>query len=294
MKLIVTADWHLRYDLPRCRIDNNWIEFQQKIIQQIYDIAENKNANVGIVGDLFHRSQEPSIMQNIFLTSISEKVKTYIEPGNHDLLYHKTENLDKSLIGNIMEMTRFSNIIRPLTDIANVKKFDEEKVRYKKSNIGATHQLTFPSNVKKIKQAKDKIKHPKDIIQQFPQEIEYILLGDYHSCFIEKIENKLVINPGCTTIQNVDLLNYQPVVVFLDTEKNVYEKINLITGKENLISDSYVKEENERDKRVDAFVEKINSSSQFSLDFEKNVYENINNINNTKVETIVKEIMEQK
>ena len=38
MKLIVTADWHLRATRPRCRTDENWIETQRNALVQIKKI----------------------------------------------------------------------------------------------------------------------------------------------------------------------------------------------------------------------------------------------------------------
>ena len=39
MNVIITADWHLRKDKPRCRLDEDWFGTQKKVIQFIFDKA---------------------------------------------------------------------------------------------------------------------------------------------------------------------------------------------------------------------------------------------------------------
>ena len=35
MRMIITADWHIRNTRPRCRVDEDWIKTQQKTLNQI-------------------------------------------------------------------------------------------------------------------------------------------------------------------------------------------------------------------------------------------------------------------
>ena len=63
MKLIITADWHIRATRPRCRIDNDWLETQRKALRQVLEISDKKGAPIMVVGDLFHSNSELFFLQ---------------------------------------------------------------------------------------------------------------------------------------------------------------------------------------------------------------------------------------
>ena len=101
-KGIVTSDWHLRKDRPRCRIDENWINTQEDALNQVADICIEYNCDLFLVGDIFHRASEFEMV--IYIQKLAQKLKkyglsVYYLCGNHDMLYHSTLNLDKSAIG---------------------------------------------------------------------------------------------------------------------------------------------------------------------------------------------------
>lgn len=55
MRILLTADLHLRGDAPACRKDPDaWMEDQAQSVRQLYPIASRCD-EVWIVGDLFHR-----------------------------------------------------------------------------------------------------------------------------------------------------------------------------------------------------------------------------------------------
>ena len=43
MKYIVTADWHLRSQKPRCRLDSDWMETQRKALSRIIECLSIKS-----------------------------------------------------------------------------------------------------------------------------------------------------------------------------------------------------------------------------------------------------------
>ena len=54
MRILLTADLHLRGDAPACRKDPDaWMEEQAQSVRQLYPIASRCD-EVWIVGDLFH------------------------------------------------------------------------------------------------------------------------------------------------------------------------------------------------------------------------------------------------
>lgn len=45
MKILLTADWHIRGDRPRCRIDDDWIGAQRRDIQEVHNIADREECD---------------------------------------------------------------------------------------------------------------------------------------------------------------------------------------------------------------------------------------------------------
>ena len=54
MKILITADWHVRGERPLCRLDEDWIESQRKTISEIRSVFENNGCDqMWILGDVF-------------------------------------------------------------------------------------------------------------------------------------------------------------------------------------------------------------------------------------------------
>ena len=64
--------------------------------------------------------------------------------------------------------------------------------------------------------------------------------------------------------------DYQCGVYFVDTDENIVEFIPIIDNEE-LIDDSYITKENERETRINDFVDKLKNTESVSFDFFDNV-----------------------
>lgn len=54
MKILITADWHIRGERPICRLDDDWIESQRETISAIREVYEKTGCEqMWILGDLF-------------------------------------------------------------------------------------------------------------------------------------------------------------------------------------------------------------------------------------------------
>ena len=117
MRFILTADWHLRATPPRCRIDKDWIETQRKALEQVYKYALGYKCSVFVVGDIFHSNSDVSFQCIQMVQDLADKLDKieqglFILCGNHDLLYHSSQNIDKSAIGILLK----SNNIYKISD----------------------------------------------------------------------------------------------------------------------------------------------------------------------------------
>lgn len=271
MNFIVTADWHLRASRPRCRVDDDWYETQRKMVDQVRKIAFEKKCNVMIVGDIFNSNTDTSfqciqIVQD-FAKKLEEKsLSCYILAGNHDLLYHSSENIEKSAIGILFNSENIFSIqeLDPEGEEISAPNFDG-KVENKKYIF--RHILCFP-DLKSLPPNVDAIT-AKELLSETPK-AEFVFTGDYHHNFHYEKNGKHVVNPGCLIRQASDMKDYQCGVYYIDTDKNIVDFIPII-DQEQFIDDSYILKQEEREQRIEDFVDKLKSTKNISLDFVDNV-----------------------
>lgn len=274
MKFICTADWHIRATRPRCRIDNDWQETQRMALAKVMKVAIDKKSPVLVVGDIFHSNSDTSFECIQLVQQMADKLGgLYILAGNHDLPYHSSENLDKSAIGVLLNSNNVHLIKDYLTKwnleqeypyIISAGNFDEKDDE--RAEIVFKHVLTIPSEDKP-----DFVgcETPESLLEKFPN-AKWIFTGDYHHNFHYEKKGRHVVNSGCLLRQASDMKNYQCGVYFVDTDENIVEFIPIIDN-EDLIDDSYILQENERNERIESFVDKLKKTKGVSLDFIDNV-----------------------
>lgn len=263
MRMIITADWHIRNTRPRCRIDEDWIKTQQKALNQIAEICENKNAPLMVVGDIFNSNSDTSFECINMVQKLADYIGgIYILAGNHDLPYHSSENIDKSAIGVLLQSENVFKI-EDYSDEFSAPNFDEERNSMLYMFI---HTLTIPS---KDKPDFIQCETPESLLEKYPT-AKWIFTGDYHKNFVYEKNDRYVINPGCLIRQVSDMKNYQSGVYFVDTEKETIEFIPIIDNEE-LVNDEYIIRQDEREERIESFVNKLKDVESVSLDFIDNV-----------------------
>lgn len=278
MRVIITADWHIRATRPRCRVDNDWIETQRMALAKVMEVAIDKASSVLVVGDLFHSNSDTSFECIQLVQQMADKLGgLYILAGNHDLPYHSSENLDKSAIGVLLNSNNvhlikdfFEKLYYETNNGVNysAKNFDEED--YEFAEIVFKHVLTIPSEDKP-----DFVdcETPESLLEKFPN-AKWIFTGDYHRNFHYEKKGRHVVNSGCLLRQASDMKDYQCGVYFVDTDENIVEFIPIIDNEE-LIDDSYITKENERETRINDFVDKLKNTEYVSFDFLDNVEKQI-------------------
>lgn len=271
MKLIITADWHLRASRPRCRIDENWYFTQEDAVEQVAKIAVEKNCSVAIVGDVFNSNSDTSfqciqIVQK-FAGVLKEKNLTcYVLAGNHDLPYHSSENIEKSAVGILFNSENIYPVqcLDESGEEISAGNFDEQvkNVKYIFRHVLCFPDLkSLPPNVEAVT--------AKELLEE-SDKAEWIFTGDYHHNFHYEKNGRHVVNPGCLIRQASDMKDYQCGVYFVDTEKNIVEFIPII-DKNEFVDDTYILKQEEREERIESFVNKLNDTKNVSLDFVENV-----------------------
>jgi DNA repair exonuclease SbcCD nuclease subunit len=141
------------------------------------------------------------------------------------------------------------------------------EVQGKKTGLLFQHRLVF-ENIKSMPPNVQAIS-AQELLKEHP-DIDYIFLGDNHSAFHYEKNGKHVVNPGATIRQSVNEQSYKPSVYYVNTEKEIVERIYLHDDIA-MVEDGYLVEETERINHIEAFVEKLKKNEVVELDFLSNI-----------------------
>lgn len=284
-KFIFTADWHLRGDLPRCRVDEDWIETQRHHIRYIVDLSLEEKCPIVIAGDIFHRPRVAYEVTSMAIQELKRAESVFIMAGNHDLPYHSYDNESQSAYGILKEL--FADLTElDLPDLVAFK-FGQEEGEGRASVF--THQLTFESEEKRPFPGVGKT--AAELLEEFP-EATYIFTGDMHQAYVYEAKGRFVVNAGSLNRQVADAKDYRPSVYLVDLEKGSFEP-HLVPDAYELVTDEYLTDSEERDDRMQAFVEKLAKSEGASLSFRDNLERKLQTKGlSEEVKTIINEIVE--
>ena len=292
---IVTADWHLRSDRPRCRLDEDWEDTQQAAVEQVVRIANERRMPLLFLGDMFNTPQQPSRIVNMALEALeSITAGVYLMAGNHDLPFHNWDNVFGCSFGTLwVEAVGRNKVIRDLNDLGAAPVFGVEPVE--KIDLLFLHQLVFPSK-KSIPPKTDAV-CADNLLDKYKW-ARTIFTGDYHQRFVVKRGPRILINPGTILRQSADLLDYVPTVYEIELTDGYLTKITEIEIEDNeeLVTDEYLRDKEAREDRVEAFVDALAGTEEVSLDFEANlkraVDENRKSLGKRATE-IIEELLEE-
>jgi len=270
MQGLISADWHLRADKPRCRLDDDWEETQRATVEHIITIANKRNTDLFIVGDLFDTPVVPMRLVVMLIEELSKiKQHVYFIAGNHDLPYHSSENINNSAIGilNSMKGNHLKITGGSVGIHAAYANFGDEIVGDKHTKKLFLHTLVFP-NTKSIPPNCEAVTASQLLAEH--KWADWIFTGDMHTGFHYEKDERHVVNPGCILRQAADMVDYKPIMYYVNTEKNIVEEIELPDTGE-MVTDSYLRAEEERDDRITAFVEGIKRGEKISLSIVDNI-----------------------
>lgn len=258
-KILCTDDWHIRSTIPVCRNDD-FLKVQKETLLQIYDIAEKHKAKVIIAGDIFNKARPEKAQElEIMLIDIMERFYTDFIPGQHDLLYHKIENLNKGSLGVVSRSLLFHNNL-------SIIKFHYGQEIENGKGIAVLHKFIAE---KELPFFMDGLT-AKELCEKYDYEV--FITGDNHHGFIytHPETKQIVINSGCITRQESTLKNYKPRVYILDIVSKEIETVYLCDNDPLVIIEIDEEKKKDRLERIDSFVEKLKNTKEVLLDFEKN------------------------
>lgn len=274
---ILTADWHIRATTPECRLDDFLSAMWQKV-EAVFSLAQTHQCPILIAGDIGHRSQWPNWLIEKFIHLINKyKVIIIAIPGQHDLPQHNLDLRHRSAYGILVEG---KHIQEPaLNDWALIAGFPFGiRLKHSEINIAMAHQMVIEG---KPDWPGQQAYNAAGLLKKFP-EYRLILTGDNHKAFVIKYKNRLLVNPGSLMRTTATQVEHKPRVYLWNTEKNKVELVYLPIDPDAVDRshiDSYLAPQ-QQDKRIAAYVDRLNQSYELSLSYENNLEKHIQ-ANNT-------------
>jgi len=277
---ILLGDWHIRDTVPKCRTDD-FLKAQWDKVYQIKKLQEKHNCPILNGGDVFNHWKTSPALLNKCISDFPNNIKTII--GNHDMPSHQIDLMYKSGLQTLIE-TGIVDYISLQGDWG----YDKDELgiyRFKNKKIMILHVMVY-----KDKEPWPGCTDPKcnQLIKQFPK-ADLILSSHNHQTFTYRKGNQLLVNPGSLTRQSADQINHKPCVFLYDAEQHKV-KPHYLKIKKNVISREHIEVKKAKEKRINAFIEKLKQDWDITVSFEKNLIHayQMNNINKKIQELINK------
>ena len=304
MKLLVTGDWHLRFNRPRLRIDKSYFQTQLDKVSEILNIAnENQCQYILQPGDFFDSVDTPDFVksQYIYLLLSLHKVKILCVAGQHDLKNH-TKKIEKTPLGVMRAVDLVMILEKGWSLYHEHRHFHFFGASWKQPvpivqskdvfNILLIHKMIVDN---KLWAQQDNHIYANHMIRR--TSFDLIVSGDNHKSFIIQRGDKAIINCGSLMRTRIDQIDHKPMVCIYNTDDRSIEKIYLnIKPAAKVFDMKKTKEIEERNKDLDAFVEMLDSpvldDEEMGLDFVDNLYKTIDD-SDLNIGQGVKDIIEE-
>ena len=276
---ILTGDWHLRETVPRARTDNYW-NAQWKKIAFITNLQIKYQCPIIQSGDVFDHWKPSPYLLSTSIVNMPGNVNCIY--GNHDLPQNNLQQSGKSGLSTLL----LSNAVKifPGTHWGQKEQYTSE---IKEATIHVWHIMTWkgerpwpgcedPSTQDILKEAK----------------ADLTVTGHNHKTFTDRLDGKLLVNPGSLMRSSADQIDHKPCVFLWSAKTNTVKKV-FLPIEENVISREHLTSVKERDTRIEAFINKLKMGYETEVSYTKNLetFFSSNKIP-SKVEKIVWECLE--
>lgn len=270
---ILTSDWHLREDTPTCRTDD-FPEAQWNKVRQVRELQEKYDCPVLHAGDLFHHWKPSPALLTQCIRELPDQFYTVY--GNHDLPQHSMDLAYKSGITTLAESGKIKVLDKghwdqePDVDNCFIFYRQEDKIQktgFNKRKAHIWHKMVWTKKPPYPGAEKELEGHV--LLKKYPQ-FDLILTGDNHQQFVCEYKGRLLVNPGCLSRQTAAFADFRPAVWLYNAEKNKV-KPHYLDIAQDVVSRVHIEKKAERDERISAFVERLDTDWEAGLDFEENL-----------------------
>jgi len=266
---IFCSDLHLREDTPACWIGDFQLE-QWSALSFIKNLQKEYKIPVFIARDIFHMWKASPWLLSMTMQHFPEQV--FCVAGQHDLPQHNLGLIEKSGLFTLVK-AGYVTLLEECNwgqEPKNGSYYFEEY----DCHLLVWHHLTYMS--KPFPGASGGM--AEGVLRKY-NKFPIILCGDNHQSFSVEYKGRLLVNPGNITRQTADQADFQPRVALWYAETNTIEWVNL-PKQEGVISREHIEIKQERDKRIDTFIDQLNGDWSAGTSFEDNIeqFKNSNDI----------------
>jgi DNA repair exonuclease SbcCD nuclease subunit len=274
---IMISDIHIRENRPRCRTDN-FFKAQENKIDFIFDLARKNDCPIFVGGDIGDKPKWSCKLLKWFISKITDDIKIFVIPGQHDLLNHRLDLWEHSAVG-VLHASDKITLLGP-DNLKSYLEFDDfclhafpygneishKKINSSKRQIAITHQMIIENKTLWPGQTAPK---GHQILKKY-SEYDLILSGDNHNSFVSIDNDRKLVNPGSMMRNNADQELHRPRIFLWDAKTNGVESVYLPID-QNVISRTHIDLKNDREKRNEAFIRRVNNMENIVLSFEENI-----------------------
>lgn len=276
MKIVMYADQHFRSDKPEARLDD-YQNTQDKLIDWL-DTEFKDHIHI-CAGDVVHRARERKDQIGFALYLASKLHPFYGVAGNHDLLYHSMDLIDKTTLG-VLER---AGVYKPLShENPLVLKDDSyletvyvhgfhygEEIQHAPKLRSGVRIAVYHGMVTQTEEPFLKGITAPQLLKEFP-EYDIILTGDNHKQFIVVDGDRAVINPGSLKRDNADQADHVPRVFVFDPTNKTMTAVDVPTD-DDVLDRTHLEIVEQRNERLEHLTEKFTEARSITLDFHENV-----------------------
>ncbi len=272
--LIITADWHLmeKERNPPCRLDSHW-EAQWNKVLQINQLMNRYDCDCILAGDLFEHWKTSPRLLNRCLKDLPGGEAAYYQLrsviGNHDMPQHNIDNMERSGFRTLSEAKKIFVLNGNHWGCDNKKTITDTLLTFNPDisrKIVVAHMMVWKG---KLPWPGCEDPEAEEVFDIFP-EADLIITGHNHRTFTAKRGKRLLINPGSLTRHKADQIDHKPCVFLWNAETNDY-RIHYLKVKKDVISREHIDVKKTKEKRLEAFITKLQDGWDVSLSFKDNM-----------------------
>lgn len=281
MKFVLTGDWHLRAQRPQNRKDADYFDTQRGKVEQVLKLADENKACILQPGDFFDSVEVPWWVVKEYIDLFKGYgVSVYCVRGQHDLRFHsrKTGNTPLAVMeaAGVVEVVVFKEFGKSFA--ANPLLFGlswgQETLDYagaleeKTIKILLLHRMVVEE---KLWPGQEDFIYAGHLFREYP-DVDLFVCGDNHKSFVVEDKGRHVVNCGSLVRSSIDQADHRPVAYVYDTgDRSLAPHYLKVKRASEVLDLKRAKEEDKRDRDLQAFVEGLGEERDLGLDFLDNL-----------------------
>lgn len=222
---IACSDIHLSHSPPIARSEEpDWYEAMARPLRELQQLQNKYAVPILCAGDIFHKWNSPPELINFALRELPEM---WAIPGQHDLPYHRYEDIRKSAYWTLVSSEKIEHLGREevmCLDQIGLRltgfPWDHEPENRKKYtddgfiDIALIHKYIYSNKRTKFTDA-PKEAHIKNLKLRG---YDIAVFGDNHIGFSSKVGDTKIFNCGSLMCRNIDQIDFAPRVGLIKSD----------------------------------------------------------------------------